>query len=112
MQLYRLLTSQFPDLDELSVMAKMYAKFVDKYAKTPENADFLLEIGEQAPQSALDKIQVTALSIVANLIINHDATVIKRSAGDKKVNELNRRQFLKAASAAGLSGMSGLGLAE
>jgi hypothetical protein len=77
-QLYRLLTSQFPDKDELSVMAEMYAKFVDKYSKTPEDADFLLEIGERSPQSALDKSQVAALSTVANLIINHDATVIKR----------------------------------
>ncbi|WP_233267367.1 DUF1553 domain-containing protein [Paraglaciecola sp. L3A3] len=77
-QLYRSLTSQYPDQDELSVLDDMYKQFVDKYSKLPQDADSLLAIGEKAPNPTLDKTLVAALSAVANLVINHDATVIKR----------------------------------
>ncbi|MCF2947159.1 DUF1553 domain-containing protein [Paraglaciecola aquimarina] len=77
-QVYRLLTSQYPDENELSVMSEMYTTFLDKYTQAPEEAEHLLAIGEKSPQPSLGKTIVAALSAVANLIINHDATVIKR----------------------------------
>ncbi|MDU0353419.1 DUF1553 domain-containing protein [Paraglaciecola aquimarina] len=77
-RLYRLLTSQYPDQDELGVLKEMYTQFVDKYSAMPEDADAILEIGEKDPLPTLDKTIVAALSAVANLVINHDATVIKR----------------------------------
>lgn len=76
--LYRLLTSQYPDQDELNVLRDMYKQFAQKYANAPEQADELLSIGEKAPQASLDKTVIAAISTVANLVINHDATVIKR----------------------------------
>lgn len=76
--LYRLLTSKYPDENELQVMLEMYGKFSEKYEKNPDDAEALIAIGEKELSPALNKTVVAALSAVANLIINHDATVIKR----------------------------------
>jgi hypothetical protein len=76
--LYRLLTSKYPDEKEFSVMNRMYASFTEKYTNEPEKVGDLLAIGETSPKPTLDKTAVGALAAIANLIINHDATVIKR----------------------------------
>ncbi|AWB65766.1 hypothetical protein C2869_04640 [Saccharobesus litoralis] len=76
--LYRRLTSKFPDEHELSLMQDMYKTFADKFQKAPEQADELLTVGEKPSSKQLDKHSLAALSTVANLVMNHDATVIKR----------------------------------
>ncbi|MGJ8694363.1 MAG: DUF1553 domain-containing protein [Thalassotalea sp.] len=76
--IYRSLTSKYPDNNELQVMSEMYEKFAEKYANNPDDADAFLTIGEKTLSPSLNKTVVAALSAVANLIINHDATVIKR----------------------------------
>lgn len=77
-QLYRNLTSRKPSQQEAQIIADMYADITRRFEDEPEKAEAFLAVGESPVNQELDQIQLAALGSVANMLINHDASVIKR----------------------------------
>jgi hypothetical protein len=75
---YRKLTSRFPSDAEIDIIKNMYMQVHASFKERPSEAESFLTLGETEVDSKLDHIQLAALSSVTNILINHDASVIKR----------------------------------
>ncbi|MER2490723.1 DUF1553 domain-containing protein [Catenovulum sediminis] len=77
-QLFKMLTSRMPSAAQQKVLLEMYQDVYQSFSTHPEKAHSLLAIGERAADTKLDAIQLAALSSVSNMLVSHDAAVIKR----------------------------------
>lgn len=75
---YRLLTSRYPSEAELALLAQLYDSLTDSFSKKQENAEALLTVGQRPVNAVLSTDRLAALSSVSSLIMNHDASVVKR----------------------------------
>jgi len=76
--IYRQLTSRYPNEQELELVSAMYAEIEDSFTANPTKANDFLSIGEAPISDMHNPIQIAALGTVANMLMNHDASVIKR----------------------------------
>ncbi|HEU5146831.1 MAG TPA: DUF1553 domain-containing protein, partial [Chryseosolibacter sp.] len=75
---FRLLTSRNPTGPELELLIKLYDDEVANYRKDVKSAVDLLSVGEHARDRSLDVVTLAANTVVASVIMNHDASYTKR----------------------------------
>lgn len=76
--LFRLLTSDKPSDQELSVLHSMLLEQEDHYQSHPQDALALLTVGEKLNDAAFKPAHLAARTVVALALLNYDATLIKR----------------------------------
>lgn len=76
--IYRQLTSRYPNEQELELVSAMYSEIEDSFTANPAKAKDFLSVGEAPIAGIHNPIQIAALGTVANMLMNHDASVIKR----------------------------------
>lgn len=74
---FRLMTSHFPDENELQLLHQAYQEFQKNYALHPEQAAKLLQIGEKPRNEQLSAIDHAAMTMVASLIMNLDESMTR-----------------------------------
>ncbi len=74
---FRLVTGRRPASTELDIILDVYAKNLDTFTKTPEDAKKLINVGESKPSEELDATQLAAWTMIGNMILNLDETVTK-----------------------------------
>ena len=77
-RIYRLLTSRAPSDAELSSLKGMYDSVLKSFRESPERADEFLAIGEYPISDVEDRGELAAHGVIASMVMNHDAAVIKR----------------------------------
>ena len=75
---FRRLAGRDPDASELSLLSALYAEQRARFAREPEQAALLVRIGERKPDPALAAPEVAAATVLAQTILNLDATIWKR----------------------------------
>ncbi len=75
---FRLFTGRRPEVRELELLLELYRHQRELFRAEPDRAGQLLSIGEHTPNPALDPVEIAAARIVAQAIMNMDATVWKR----------------------------------
>jgi hypothetical protein len=74
---FELATSRRPDRQELAVLVKLARQGTQSYAHDGKGAGALLQNGESAPDSKIDKAELAAWTTVASAILNLDETITK-----------------------------------
>lgn len=75
---YRKLTSNQATAQELDIIMSMYNDINQTFAANPEQADEFLAVGDKPLKASDNKIQLASLGSITNMLMNHDAVVIKR----------------------------------
>ncbi len=75
---FRLLTSRYPDAAERATLTALYAAEQETFAADEAAALALLGVGEHPRDESLDPVTVAAYTVVANTIMNVDASVMVR----------------------------------
>lgn len=75
---FRLLTSRFPEAEELDLLTALYEAERDVFAKDPQAAEALARVGDYPPAQHLTAADVASLAVVTSTLMNFDASVIKR----------------------------------
>ncbi|MCF2947083.1 DUF1553 domain-containing protein [Paraglaciecola aquimarina] len=75
---YRLITSRIPKDDELNIIETMYQQSLTDFTNNPAQTNELLAIGEAKISDENTTPELAALTSVTNILMNHDAAVIKR----------------------------------
>ncbi len=75
---FRRLTARDPDAREAKILKGLLREQAALFAKEPERARKLIEVGDKKPDPALDVIQLAAMTALAQTVMNFDATVWKR----------------------------------
>jgi hypothetical protein len=65
------------DAQELAILKNAYEEQLKQYTKNPAEADKLLAVGESKPNEKLNKPELAALTMVANIVLNLDEAVTK-----------------------------------
>ena len=76
--MFRRLTSRYPDAKELRVLQQLLEEQRDYFQQNPESAPSFLAIGDHQPHRSLEAIELAAWSIVAEALLNLDETVTLR----------------------------------
>ena len=74
---FRLVTARRPNSSERAVLLDTLEKYRAKYQKDPEAAQKIISVGESPVNSKLNKTELAAYTMVANLLLNLDETVTK-----------------------------------
>ncbi|MCE9545714.1 MAG: PSD1 and planctomycete cytochrome C domain-containing protein [Planctomycetia bacterium] len=74
---FLLATSRPLKPNELAVLLKVYRRQLEEFQKAPEAVNKLLANGESKVNPALDRAQLAAWTMVANLLLNLDETITK-----------------------------------
>ncbi|MCK5441407.1 MAG: DUF1553 domain-containing protein [Maribacter sp.] len=75
---FRLAVSRNPKAKETLVLKELYDSQKERFSKNPKEAIDLLAVGDKVLDRSLDKTKTAALTMVANTILNHDETYMKR----------------------------------
>jgi hypothetical protein len=75
---FRMATSRRPATRELTLLVEMFGRQRTRFAKDDSLATKLLEVGETTRDEALDIHELAAYTIIANIILNLDETIIKK----------------------------------
>ena len=75
---FRLLTSRKPNEQEMELLSGLYREELVNYQKDKTSALDLLSVGERPRDPGLDVATLAANSVVASIIMNHDAAYTKR----------------------------------
>jgi len=75
---FRLLTSRQLNSKELPILQELYQEEYKKYSKNPAGAKELLSVGEYPRDTNLELLQVAALTVVCNVMMNYDEVYTKR----------------------------------
>ena len=75
---FRRLAGRDPDSKELSVLQETYRQQQAVFMKTPSDASKLIAIGDSKVDQSLNPIDLAAMTITAQTILNSDAVVWKR----------------------------------
>ena len=74
---FRLATAREPGESELSLLAGAHQKFTARFQDDVSAAKKLLSVGEKPRDQSLDPIKLSAMTMVASLLLNLDETVTK-----------------------------------
>ena len=75
---FRLAISRYPKEAETAILKDLYDQQMTRFDKNPKEAEALLSVGQKVLDKTLDKKGTAALTMVANTILNHDETYMKR----------------------------------
>lgn len=75
---FRLAISRKPKNKETSVLKQLYETQLKRFEANPEEATELLKVGKKQLFKSLNNNKTAALTMVANTILNHDETYMKR----------------------------------
>lgn len=75
---YRLLTGIKPDSKVMELLGRHYLEQKEHFSQNPKLATELLAIGEWVVVEELSPIEVSAMTVVCNNIMNFDETIVKR----------------------------------
>jgi hypothetical protein len=74
---YRLVLARRPAPEEAAVAGEMLQKLLTKYQQHPEAARQVARAGESPPKPGLPEPEVAAYTLLANLLLNLDETVMR-----------------------------------
>ncbi len=74
---YRVVLAREPETLELAVVEKTLEKFLERYRKDPASAQKVLKVGESAVRLGLAAPELAAYTLIANLLLNLDETVMR-----------------------------------
>ena len=74
---YRVVLAREPEPLEVDVVAKVLAQFVDRYQKDPAAAAKAVRVGESPLRPGLAEQELAAYTLIANLLLNLDETVMR-----------------------------------
>ena len=75
---FRLAVSRYPKEEEKAILKEIYMEQQERFTREPAEARRLLSVGKKQLDNALDKTKTAALTMVANTMLNHDETYMKR----------------------------------
>jgi hypothetical protein len=75
--LFRLVTTRAPDAAELTELLAAYRDHRAAFARDPQAARRLIDVGETKPDSALDTTELAAWTMIANVVLNLDEVLNK-----------------------------------
>ncbi|WP_422079607.1 DUF1553 domain-containing protein [Ulvibacterium sp.] len=75
---FRLAISRFPKQEETEVLKDLFKTQSERFESSPNEAKALLTVGRKKIDKSLDPNITAALTIVANTILNHNETYMKR----------------------------------
>lgn len=75
---FRLAVSRYPKNEEKEIFRELYFKQADRFKAKPTEAAELLSVGKRQLDNSLDTRKTAALTMVANIMLNHDETYMKR----------------------------------
>ena len=76
--MFRRATARPPTPREAAVLAQLLAEQRALFAADPAAARQLLKVGEASPDPALDPVELAAATVLAQALLNHDATAYRR----------------------------------
>lgn len=74
---FRLTLGRVPQADEVAVLQKTYDQQFGNFRADPKAAEELLKVGETKPPESADKVELAALTAVANVLLNLNETITK-----------------------------------
>ncbi|NHF60985.1 DUF1553 domain-containing protein [Flavobacteriaceae bacterium TP-CH-4] len=75
---FRLAVSRKPKKEESEILKELYERQSERFIAFPKEANELLTVGKKPMDRALNPSKTAALTMVANTILNHDETYMKR----------------------------------
>ncbi|MDW8222508.1 MAG: DUF1553 domain-containing protein [Gemmatales bacterium] len=75
--IFRLATCRFPEPAELTALQQTYENCRQRYQQNPSAARQLIQLGESQPAADLDSVELAALTVVGNAILNLDEVLNK-----------------------------------
>jgi hypothetical protein len=75
---FRRLAAREPDARELSILSQVVTEQRAEFAKTPEEAKKLAKVGESKPDLNLNPVDVAAMTMTVQTILNSDSVIWKR----------------------------------
>ena len=63
--------------EEMAILGESLADLRRRYSSAPAEAEKLVKVGETAPEASLDKKELAAFTMMANLILNLDEALNK-----------------------------------
>ena len=75
---FRLAISRYPKDEELKLLNELYESQLKFYKSNPKMTNQILKVGDKKFDRSLNKYKTAALTMVSNLILNHDETYLKR----------------------------------
>ncbi|WP_017446949.1 DUF1553 domain-containing protein [Gayadomonas joobiniege] len=75
---FKALTSREVTAEQLQILHQMYQRVVVDFKQDPSKAEAFLNVGEMPVNSDLPAVELAALGTVSNMLVSHDAAVIKR----------------------------------
>ena len=75
---FRRLTGRMASDEELRVLGNLYSNQKERFQSDPSLAVGLLQVGEYQSNRNYDPVEIASLAVVANTIINHDASYSRR----------------------------------
>lgn len=74
---YRATLSRTPEADELAIVQQAFGQCLKRYQADPAAARQAISVGESKPDAKLDPVELAAYTLLANLILNLDETVMR-----------------------------------
>ncbi|MDA7906502.1 DUF1553 domain-containing protein, partial [Mariniblastus sp.] len=74
---YRAVLSRRPSAEESAIVLDFFHRQQAKYKAAPEEAKKTIQVGESKPPAGLDEVELAAWTLVANLILNLDETIVR-----------------------------------
>jgi len=74
---FRLVTARDPNASEVTLLKSLLTDELARYRKDPEAAKKAIANGQSKPNPALDSAELAAYTLVGNLLLNLDETVMK-----------------------------------
>lgn len=74
---YRTVLSRAPHADEIAVVQDALQQYLTRFQKDPESAKRVVTVGESKPKSGQSDVDLAAYTLMANLILNLDETVMR-----------------------------------
>ena len=75
---FRRLAAREPDARELAILNQVITEQRAEFAKTPEEAKKLSHVGESKPDANLNPVEVAAMTMTVQTILNSDSVIWKR----------------------------------
>jgi hypothetical protein len=74
---FRVVTARKPSEKEVGLLKDLFATERERYAKDVEAAKKVVANGDSKPDASLDPVDLAAYSLLGNLMLNLDETVMK-----------------------------------
>jgi len=74
---YRIVLARTPDAVEADIVGKALVQYLDRYQKAPPSAAKVVRVGESPIRAGLAEPELAAYTLIANLLLNLDETVMR-----------------------------------